>query len=139
MKNFIRIISLVIIVAMVATLTVAFTGCNSTKKDPNKLYVGLECDYAPFNYTLSEQIEGSLPIYNSNYAQQPNAYAYGYDVQIAQAIAKSMGKELVVVKLEWDSLIPAVNAGTIDMIIAGVSILIVVLLIYGIVTGNPPK
>ena len=32
-----------------------------------------------------------------------------------------MGKELVVVKMEWDALIPAVNAGTIDMIIAGMS------------------
>ena len=120
MRNIIRIISLVIVVAMVATLLVAFTGCDN-KKDANKLYVGLECAYAPFNYTLSTQIEGSLPIYNSNYAQQPNAYAYGYDVQIAQAIAKSMGKELVIVKMEWDALIPAVNAGTIDMIIAGMS------------------
>lgn len=121
MKNFVKIISLVIVVAMLATVAVAFAGCDNNAKDSNKLYVGLECAYAPFNYTLTQQIDGALPIYNSNYAQQPNAYAYGYDVMIAEAIAKSMGKELVIVKLEWDSLIPAVNAGTIDMIIAGMS------------------
>ena len=121
MRNITKIISLVIVVAMIATLAVAFTGCGPVEKDPDKLYVGLECAYAPFNYTLTKQIDGSLPIYNSNYKKQRRAFAYGYDVQIAQAIAKSMGKELVIVKLEWDALIPAVQAGTIDMIIAGMS------------------
>lgn len=121
MKTFVKIISLVIVVAMIATLAVAFTGCNNSGKDSNKLYVGLECAYAPFNYTLSTQIDGSYPIYNSNYAQQPGAYAYGYDVQIAAKVAKALGKELVIVKMDWDALIPAVNAGTIDMIIAGMS------------------
>ncbi len=120
-KTIIKIVTIILTVAIFATLVSVFTGCNSTKKDSNKLYVGLECAYAPFNYTLTKQIPDSVPIYNSNYKQQSSSYAYGYDVQIAKKIAESLGKELVIVKLEWDALIPAVKAGTIDLIIAGMS------------------
>lgn len=120
-KALIKVITLVLAVALFATLASVFVGCNSSKKSQEKLYVGLECAYAPFNYTLTEQIPGSVPIYNSNYKQQSGSFAYGYDVQIAKRIADSLGKELVIVKLEWDALIPAVNAGTIDLIIAGMS------------------
>ena len=120
-KSLIKVITLVLTVALFATLTSVFVGCSSSKKSPNKLYVGLECAYAPFNYTLTEQIPGSVPIYNSNYKPQTGSYAYGYEVQISKKIADSLGKELVIVKLEWDALIPAVKAGTIDLIIAGMS------------------
>lgn len=48
-------------------------------------------------------------------------YAGGYDVEIAKKIAEGLGKELVVVKLEWDGLLPALESGKIDAIIAGMS------------------
>ena len=86
----------------------------------NKLYVGLECAYAPFNFTQLDDSNGAVPIYNPNY-KRIAGYANGYDVMIAKRIAAALGKELVIVKMEWDALIPAVNAGTIDMIIAGMS------------------
>ncbi|MBQ3754933.1 MAG: transporter substrate-binding domain-containing protein [Clostridia bacterium] len=120
-KSLVKIITLILTVALFATLASVFVGCGNSKKSQDKLYVGLECAYSPFNYTLTAQIPGAVPIYNSNYARQSGAYAYGYDVQIAQKIADSLGRELVVVKLEWDALIPAVKAGTIDLIIAGMS------------------
>lgn len=121
MRKFVKIISLVIVVAMVATLAVAFTGCNDKPSgEKEKLYVGLECAYAPFNFTQSDDSNGAVPIYNTNY-KRATGYANGYDVMIAKKIAESLGRELVVVKMEWDPLIPAVMAGTIDMIIAGMS------------------
>ena len=48
-------------------------------------------------------------------------YAGGYDVEIAKIIAAELGKELVIVKTEWDGLIPALTSGKIDAIIAGMS------------------
>ena len=41
---------------------------------------------------------------------------------MAKYIAESLGKELQIVKLDWDSLVPAVQSGTVDCVIAGQSI-----------------
>ena len=51
----------------------------------------------------------------------PGSYANGYDVMIAQRICEANGWELEVVATAWDSLIPALQAGTLDAIIAGQS------------------
>ncbi len=75
--------------------------------------VGMECAYAPFNWTQTEQTEGTVAI--------TGGYAGGYDVAIAQLIADGLGRELVIVPTEWNGLIPALNAGTIDAVIAGMS------------------
>ena len=75
----------------------------------------MECGYAPFNWAQVEQTEGSVPIDGNQ------GYADGYDVQIARKIAEGLGRELVIVKIEWDGLIPALNSGMIDAVIAGMS------------------
>lgn len=77
--------------------------------------VGLEAAYAPFNWTQGEDANGAVKI--SGNAE----YAGGYDVEIAKRIAKDMGKELEIVKTEWDGLVPALTSGKIDAIIAGMS------------------
>jgi ABC-type amino acid transport substrate-binding protein len=41
---------------------------------------------------------------------------------MAQHIAEKLGMELEIVKLDWDSLVPAVQSGTVDCVIAGQSI-----------------
>lgn len=79
------------------------------------LRVGMECNYAPFNWTQAEPSEFTVPI------EGGAGYADGYDVQIAKAIADGLGKDLVIVKTEWDGLPPAVTSGAIDAIIAGMS------------------
>lgn len=48
-------------------------------------------------------------------------YTNGYDVKVAQKIADSMGKNLEIYSYEWDSLIPGVQSGKLDMIIAGMT------------------
>ena len=77
--------------------------------------VGMECGYAPFNWSQVEATEDSVPIDGNQ------GYAGGYDVEIAKRIAEGLGRELVIVKLEWDGLIPALNAGIIDAVVAGMS------------------
>lgn len=94
--------------------TLCFTACGSSGEE-NKLYVGMECGYIPFNYTQFDDANGAVEISNAP------GYANGYDVMIAKKIAESLGKELVIVKYEFKALISAVNAGTLDFIIAGMS------------------
>ena len=88
--------------------------------DKNVLRVGMECAYAPFNWTQDSDTtpDGSkaVPIYGSDY------YAYGYDVMMAKKICDELGYDLQIVRLDWDSLIPAVSTGQVDCVIAGQSI-----------------
>ena len=115
-----KAIVIIALISLVATLAVGFASCGG-QKDPDKLYVGLECAYSPFNYTQRDNSNGAVQIYNTNYKPIRRSYANGYDVMIAQKIADELGKELVIVKMEWDALIPAVQAGSVDLIIAGMS------------------
>ncbi len=79
------------------------------------LRVGMECNYAPFNWTQASPSDTAVPI------EGGIGYADGYDVQIAKKIAESLGKELVIVKCEWDGLTMGVSTGSFDLIIAGMS------------------
>jgi len=81
----------------------------------NTFKVGLEAGYPPFNWTQMDDSNGAVKIQNAA------EYAGGYDVEIAKLIAESLGKELVIVKTEWDGLIPSLTSGKIDAIIAGMS------------------
>ena len=78
--------------------------------------VGMECAYAPYNWTQMDDSNGAVPISNV-----PGSYANGYDVMIAQRICDTYGWKLEVQAIEWDGLIPALNAGTIAAVIAGQS------------------
>lgn len=117
--------SLSMLIAISLSLIILLTGCgsgNSQKggesKTPaeNKTFkVGLEAGYAPFNWTQINDSNGGVKIDGSA------EYAGGYDVEIAKKIAEGLGLELVIVKTEWDGLVPALNSGKIDAIIAGMS------------------
>ena len=106
-------------------LVLSFGGCGkkesgeskSTKNEnSNVLKVGMECNYAPYNWSQADDSNGAVPIANVS-----NMYTNGYDVQVALKIAKALGKELEIYSYEWDSLIPGVQSGKLDMIIAGMS------------------
>lgn len=77
--------------------------------------VGMEAGYPPFNWTQITDANGAVQI--SGNAE----YAGGYDVEIAKKIAEGLGKELEIVKIEWDGLVLALTSGKIDAIIAGMS------------------
>lgn len=80
------------------------------------LTVGMECQYAPYNWTQMNDNNGAVPIVNN-----PGSYANGYDVMLAKKICETYGWKLEVMALEWGGLTPALNAGTIDAVIAGQS------------------
>ena len=89
-------------------------GCFAGALAEGQLRVGMECNYAPYNWTQTEETETSVPI-------EGGGFADGYDVQIAKLIAEGLGKELVIVKTEWDGLPMGVISGKLDAIIAGMS------------------
>lgn len=122
-------------VLLAVTMMIGLTACggNSDSKETNTdtkkentlsiqgtedgvLTVGMECQYAPYNWTQLNDANGAVPIANN-----PGSYANGYDVMIAKEICETYGWELEVMALEWGGLTPALNAGTIDVAIAGQS------------------
>ena len=80
------------------------------------LTVAMECAYAPYNWAQPDDANGAVPIRDTN-----GLYANGYDVMTAKAICEANGWELEIVQLDWDSLIPAVQSGIVDAVIAGQS------------------
>ena len=88
----------------------------ATGVEDGVLTVGMECAYAPYNWTQLDDSNGAVPI-----ANQPGNYAYGYDVMIAQRICEANGWELEVMAIGWDGLVPALQAGQLDAVIAGQS------------------
>ena len=97
-----------IIAVVIALMLVMSVACAET------LRVGMECNYAPFNWTQAEDGENAVALAGGGYAD-------GYDVRIAQRVADYLGYELEVVKTEWDGLIMSLMSGDIDCIIAGMS------------------
>lgn len=108
-----RIVTVALSLLLLLALPAAFTACKAATGGEFK--VGMECAYAPFNYTQTTDANGAVPI------EGTNEFAGGYDVQMAKLVAEGLGKKLVIVKTSWDGLPPAVQAGTIDAIIAGMS------------------
>ncbi len=88
---------------------------NNTNTSNGTLKIAMECNYAPFNWTQTTDVNGAVKIQGSSF------YANGYDVQVAKYIAAELGMALEIYAVEWDSLIPGLQAGTYDGIIAGMS------------------
>ena len=116
----IRKLVAILLVALLSAAMV-FAGGSKEKSSVSSsgkpvLKVAMECGYAPYNWTQTTDANGAVPIADSN------DFAYGYDVMMAKLIAERLGYELQIVKLDWDSLVPAVLSGTVDCVIAGQSI-----------------
>ena len=110
-----KLLGAIAALAMTVGLAACGTPANQGTTNPNQLVVGMEAGYPPFNWTQNDDSNGGVKI------QGTNQYAGGYDVEIAKLVAQKLGKELVIVKTEWDGLTPALISGKIDAIIAGMS------------------
>lgn len=89
---------------------------NPSTGNAKTLTIGLECDYTPFNWTETKSNDWTYPI-----AGKTNEFAEGYDVQMAKYLASQMHYNLSIVKLSWEALVPALNNGTINAVIAGMT------------------
>ena len=114
MKNFKKLSVALLSLALMIPLA-ACGKKDQASSDPNTLKVAMEAGYAPYNWTQNDDSNGAVKIEGSN------EYAGGYDVMVAKKVADELGKNLVVVKTEWDGLPPAVQSGKVDLIMAGMS------------------
>ena len=109
----------IIAMTLAILMMLSMAACGSSEKtgvEDGVLTVGMECAYAPYNWAQTDDSNGAVPI-----ANVPGAYANGYDVMMAKKICEANGWQLEVKKLDWDSLVPAVQSGEIDCAIAGQS------------------
>ena len=111
-----KLLALLMILLLAAGCSSNATPENNGSNQPESsvLRVGMECDYAPFNWTQVSDSDTAVAISSVDYAD-------GYDVVIASKLAAALGMEVQIVKTDWDSLIPSLNAGAIDCIIAGMT------------------
>jgi len=91
-----------LIKVFVVVLLALFIAGNVSARE--KLRVGMECDYYPFNY---KDTSGEL---------------MGYDVDVAKGLAEILDVEIVYICQAWDGMIPALLANKFDLIIASMSI-----------------
>lgn len=115
-----KVLRTLLCLAMLAAMIVA-AGCGGSgdKKEASGqkvLKVGMECAYAPYNWSQTTNANGAVPIAGTN------EFANGYDVMMAKKLAEAMNRKLEIHKMEWDGLAPAVVSGKIDAAIAGMSI-----------------
>ena len=110
MKKITAILMILMLVAASSACAEAVPGL-----EDGVLTVAMECAYAPYNWAQPDDSNGAVPIKAST------LYANGYDVMTAKAICEANGWQLEVLQLDWDSLIPAVQSGICDAVIAGQS------------------
>ena len=103
--------------SLLVVCLLVLSGCSSKdKNNDDSIIVGMECNYAPFNWTQLDDSNGAVKISNTQ------GYCAGYDVEIAKLIAEELGKTLVIKKVtDFGSLPSEVNTNQIDLIIAGMS------------------
>lgn len=92
-----------------------FTAIDTSKVEVTTLKIGMECDYAPFNWTDQNSSGNTLKIANAG------GYADGYDVQIARLLGRALDIPVEIYAEKWDSLITDVQNDAINMVIAGMT------------------
>lgn len=91
------------LISILVVSTLAVTMLAGCKKESNTLIVGTEAGFAPYEYMEGDKV-------------------VGVDMDIAQAIADSMGKKLEIKNMDFDGALLAVQKGTVDFVAAGVSV-----------------
>ena len=94
MKNILKILLLVSLLVVLSC---------SKKEEKDVLYVGTNAEYPPFEY-LDE-----------------TGNVVGFDVELINEISKIIGKKIEIKDMTFDGLIPALEAKTIDILIAGIT------------------
>lgn len=101
MKKFTKIMALVLAAAFVFA---CFAGCSAKEETKDTLTLATSADFPPYE---SIGDDGSY---------------VGIDIEIAQAIADKLGKELVVENMDFDAIINSVSTGKADMGMAGLTV-----------------
>ncbi len=96
---------------LVGVLALSAPSVLFAQEETGTLRVGMECGNEPYSWAQTDDENGAVPIYDSE------EYANGYDVRMAELICGEFGWNLEIVKLDWESLVPAVVSHTVDCVI----------------------
>ena len=107
--------NLLFTLALLGVASFSVSAWNGSAVSNDRLVIGLECAYQPFNWELNSSNEYTLPIDGTK------QFADGFDIQIARYLSEDLHKDVVIKKIEWESLIPSLQSGEINMILAGMS------------------
>ena len=101
--------------ALLGVAAINLTACDSGTNNADALVIGMECAYQPFNWTQSTSNEFTLPIDGTS------EYADGYDIAVAKYLSQDLNRPVIIKRTNWEDLIPSLNSGSINMILAGMS------------------
>ena len=99
MKKFLKVASIVLVIAMIA----CFAACGGNGGEKEKLTMATNAEFPPYEYVEDGKI-------------------VGIDAEIAALIADKLGMELEIVDVAFDSIIPGVQSGKYDMGMAGLTV-----------------
>ncbi|MBF0713857.1 transporter substrate-binding domain-containing protein [Gemella sp. GH3] len=92
------------------TMVVGCSKDNTNKldkiKSKGKITLAVSPDYPPYEFFISDNGEVKV---------------VGADIYLAEEIAKKLDVELEIVQLSFDSLLPALTSGRVDMVISGMN------------------
>jgi ABC-type amino acid transport substrate-binding protein len=93
----------ILALSVIAAMTLTMTSCGEKKNTDNQLIIGTEAGFAPYEYLKGDTV-------------------VGVDMDICQAIADEMGKELVIKNMDFDGALAAAQQGKVDLVASGVSV-----------------
>lgn len=100
-----KFLALIVLTAFVLSLGLAGCGSQQSAEQAKVLKVGMDAAFAPFEF------------------QDDKSKDYtGFDVELIKAIGKQMGYEVKIQNTGFDGLIPALEAGNIDVVISAMTI-----------------
>ena len=99
MKKFLKVASIVLVIAMIA----CFAACGGNGGEKEKLTMATNAEFPPYEYVEGDKI-------------------VGIDAEVAGLIADKLGMELEIVDVAFDSIIPGVQSGKYDMGMAGMTV-----------------
>ena len=102
-KRLLKISLIIIIAGLLAGAWWLNRGATTTLQTKPKLVIGTDPGFKPFEYRQGGKI-------------------VGFDIDLAQEIANDTGRQLVIEEMNFDGLIAALQAGKIDMAVAGMSV-----------------
>ena len=114
---------IIAVFAVLALVIACFAACGGKTEpqatDTDATTAEIVENPAPTGESLVMGTNAAFPPYE--FVAEDGSYA-GIDVEIANAVAEKLGKTVEVKDMEFDSLIPAVAGGSIDFVMAGLTV-----------------
>lgn len=110
MKNKLFLLMLVLVIGVLAACgskdnNASNAGSNTNTEDKQVLKVGTSADYAPFEYVDAAKGEEII----------------GFDIDLIKLVGEKIGVDMQVQDMDFNSLVPALQAGKIDVVISGMT------------------